>query len=59
MKKVTCIRCEKQFTPTKDNKLVGLVGTKDSWICNKCLDRVGEHIDFADDRGSVSDALHR
>ncbi|KKM77658.1 hypothetical protein LCGC14_1367890 [marine sediment metagenome] len=57
MKKVHCIRCEKEFEASEDNKLVGLVGTKDTWMCNKCLAIEAEHKDFADDRGVVSDAL--
>jgi len=57
MRKVNCIRCEKDFEPTKDNLLIGLVGTKDAWMCDECLAIEAEHKDFADDRGVVSDAL--
>lgn len=60
MKKAKCLRCNTEIIITIDtlkNKLIGLVGTKDAWMCDKCLAVEAEHIDFADDRGTVSDAM--
>jgi len=57
MRQTTCLRCDESFEPTKDNKLIGLVGTADAYMCNDCLAIEAIPVDFADDRGVASDAL--
>lgn len=56
MKCTTCEICNKIFDATKDNKLVGLVGTADSYACDDCLTDDSPKVTFADDSGNISDA---
>jgi len=58
-KKTKCEWCEKLFVPTPDNKLIGLAGTPDTYVCDDCLAEEpppDNYLFFGDDSGNASDA---